>query len=174
MKKIILLLFFTLVYSQEGISQNTFFIGEKTYACTETYRLEKAFTSKSNLGVVFIKDGEKGMIAVTTDAHLGSRRIKGKLMIYLDNNTIITCLDRNKFDIVNDEATTIYYLTKDEINKLQNSNISSIRYTVGCVNCGGAPDFPKNYSVSNEAEDFGFHKKEKINFPSIIEELFDY
>src|SRR5690554_6751001 len=50
MKKIILLLFFTLVYSQEGISQNTFFIGEKMYPCTETFTLTS--NSKNYTGYI--------------------------------------------------------------------------------------------------------------------------
>lgn len=164
MKKIVLLLFFTLTYSQ-GFSQNTFFIGEKTYPCSETYTLG-FFHPK--LEIVFIKNREQGMIAVTTDAHLGTQRIKGKLTIYLDNNTTITCLDRNKFDVVNHKSTTIYYLTKEEVNKLKYNNITSIRYTVGCIKCYGM-DSSDNYSVENKAEKY---VSEKIDFPSVIRNLF--
>lgn len=168
MKIAILLFVFALISPQGVISQNTFFIGEKTYSSTDSYELRSGWHAK--LKVLFIKDGEKGMIAVTTYA-LGSQRIKGKLMIYLEDNTIITCIDRNKFDIVNSEATTIYYLTKEEINRLKSTNIASIRYSVGCVNCGGFLDSSSNYSVKNSVE---YPWQKKIDFPSEIRELFDY
>lgn len=88
-------------------------------------------------------------------------RVKNKLILYLDNNEVITCVDRGKFDIVDDYATTLYYLTKEEINKLKKSNISTIRYTVG-DNYG----LNKSYSVTNR-------DVERIDFSRIIEDLFN-
>ncbi len=69
-------------------------------------------------------------------------RVKNKLILYLDNNQIVTCVDRGRYDIIDDYATTLYYLTKEEMIKLRRSNISKIRYTIGDDN-----GLNMNYSV---------------------------
>jgi len=135
MKKIILLLLFTLVYSQEGVSQNTFFIGEKMYPCTETFTLisnSKSYTGY-DLDVLIAKNGNTGFIVVSTET--SSVFIKGKLMIYLEDGTIISCTDRGIYDYVDNTATTVYYLTNAEIEKMKLKNISTIRFSLECGKC---------------------------------------
>ena len=177
MKKIILLLFFTLVYSQEGISQNTFFIGEKMYPCTETFTLtsnSKNYTGY-DLDVLIAKNGQAGFIVVSTER--SSVFIKGKLVIYLEDGTIISCTDIGIYDYVDNTATTVYYLTNAEIEKMKMKNINTIRFSLKCGKCTSSSE-EGNYSVSNNDREtgFGIMKREiieKIDFPSIIEELFD-
>lgn len=164
------LLFLTL--SQFAIGQNTFFIGQKAYPCTET------FTLKSNkdfgghdLDVLIAKNGESGMIVLSTET-MTPIRIKGNVLIYLEDGTVLTCIDRGKFDYVDDIATTIYYLTKEEIIKMKNSNISSIRFSLKCFDCSISTE-EGNFSASNKETGYGYSKTEKTDVPSLISSLFD-
>ena len=157
MKKIILVIVIMLSNLTLIIAQNTFLIGEKTYPCTPLiYFPSDGQYLSGNLIVLIAKNEETGMIVVSISVDLNTNnRIKGNIIIYLDNNTIITCIDRNKFDIVNDFATTIYYLTKDEINKLKNINIQKIRFTI---------EDKGSYTASNNLE--------PTDVPKMIKELF--
>ena len=140
-------------------SQNKIFIGEKSYPCSETF----TFSDRTDLYIQFIKDKDVGMITLTIRTISCESRISGKILIYLDNETVITCLDRNKYDCVNGMATTIYYLTKEEINKLKNSNINAIRYSIG--NSWGKEDF-KAYNKS-------YRSNSSKNVPYIVRQLFN-
>jgi hypothetical protein len=147
-----------------SFGQNLFFIGEKSYPCTETIMLESnaSFLGK-DLDVLIAKDNEKGLIVVSTYIVGGGVRIKGKIIIYLDDGTVITCIDRNEFDFVDNVATTIYYLTNDELNKMKNSNINTIRFTLKCQNC----------VRSSEEGSFSASNKEKTDVQSSIINLFN-
>src|SRR5690606_3620919 len=166
-KKILLLVL--LMSLQKTFSQNTFFIGNKSYLCTQTYTLGvEPFFDRNKVEINFIKDGEKGMIAFTiSNSYSPYARVKNNLLLYLDNNQVITCVDRKKSDVVNDSATTLYYLTKDEVSKLKKSNISTIRYTFG-------DDYGVSISrsVSNLDEESYFGIIERIDFPSELSEFY--
>lgn len=54
----------------------------------------------------------------------------------MNDGTVINCIDRNIYDYVNNIATTVYYLTIQEITKMKNSNINTIRYNLKCMKCG--------------------------------------
>jgi hypothetical protein len=133
MKRIIITISMIVLFIGALSSQNRIFIGEKAYPCSETFTFtypHPHFLGEQNLDIKFIKDKDIGMIALTIKTDIGEYdRIKGKILIYLDNETVITCLDRNKYDYVNGKATTIYYLTKEEINKMKKSNINAIRFS---------------------------------------------
>lgn len=171
MIKNILLLIVLFVNLQEAVSQNTFFIGDKVYPCSDSYLFGKKdyLNGSREVKINFLKDGERGIVAITINNYLlPNTRVKNKLILYLDNNQVITCIDRRKFDIVNDYATTLYYLTKDEINKLKNSNIATIRYTVG-------DDYGLNMnrSVTNTDVESYFGVIERIDFPSELSAFFE-
>jgi len=96
--------------------------------------------------------------------------IRGKLTIYLDDGTVISCLDRGKYDYVDNIATTIFYLTKDELEKMKVVNINTIRYTLKCVSGCSYPT--ESFSASNKESGYGYEKKEKTDVPNLIRELF--
>lgn len=169
MKKILLLLVL-FVGVQETFSQNTIFIGNKSYPCTGAYvlELESFSTDKSKIEINFIKDGERGIIAFTINNYMMPySRVKNKLVLYLDDNQVITCIDRGKYDIVDDYATTLYYLTKEEVNKLKKSNISTIRYTFG-----DNYDISLNRTVSNLDIQGLYGVIKRIDFPSELKDFY--
>lgn len=125
--------FFLILASHSSFGQNLFFLGEKSYPCTESYTLESNSEFQDHdLDVLIAKDGEKGLLVLSTEIMGGGVRIKGKVIVYLDDGTVITCIDRNKFDFVDNTATTIYSLTTEEIDKIRSSNINTIRFTLKC------------------------------------------
>ena len=70
--------------------QNYFFIGERSFPCTESFIL-KSNSKKpyvNDLIVRFGKDGAKGIILVSIKT-VSTVRISGKLNNYLDNGTVI-------------------------------------------------------------------------------------
>lgn len=143
-------------------SQNRFFIGDKSFLSTESLEMGEGFMTPISL--IIAKDGNKGIIAVTKES-LGNKRILNTLIIYLEDGTLIKCIDRNIFDIVNNKATTVYYLTSKEIEKLKKTNIHSIRYDFG---------FDKNdfFTDSFSVENSYPRIDAKINFPRKFKRMF--
>jgi len=111
MKRIVTLITITAFLTLNTYAQNFFFIGEDSFPVTETCTLQSnSDTSSSyvnNLNVLFGKSGDVGVIIVSTKT-VSSVRISGKLLIYLDDGTVISCLDKGVKDNVDDIASTAY------------------------------------------------------------------
>ena len=116
--------------------QNLFFIGENSYPSTETITLRSNSEDGDDLDILLAKDGKKGLFAVDTRSYTGVK-FGSNIIIYLDDGTVITCIDRGKSDHVDDRAKAVYNLTSDELNKMKNSNIHTVRYTLKCSPCKG-------------------------------------
>jgi len=165
MKKILILLSVALLFTLTASGQNFFFIGENSYPCTEAFTL-KANSNDSDvddLKVLFGKDRTTGVFIVSTET-VSTVRISGKLIIYLDDGTVISCIDREIKDNVDDIASTAYQLTNAEIAKMKNSNINTVRYEIKCAECMASPR-EGNYSASNKGSS-------KTDFPAIINEFY--
>lgn len=144
MKKILIITAIFLLGTLTSKGQNLFFIGEKHYPCTEEFSLPPSIprnmvitgrpiyssSTRNDVDILIAKDGQRGLFVISDYTNDYRNLIKGKLLIYLDDLTVITCIDRGKYDYVNNIATTIYYLTPTELNKMKNSNINKIRYSL--------------------------------------------
>ena len=128
MKKIPIILISMLFITLTANGQNLFFIGENSYPCTESFALQSNLDGGEDLNVLFAKDGATAVIAVTTKSSLQGTIISGKLIIYLDDGTVITCMDRGETYYVDDTAKAVYSLTNEQVNKMKNSNINTVRY----------------------------------------------
>ena len=144
----------------------TFFIGSKTYSCTDKYEFGG---DDPLLSILIAKDGNAGLLVFIE----GYDKIVGTVLLYLDDNSIITCYDKNKYDEVNNYYTTVYNLTESEINKLKTTNVYSIRYN----KLSGLS--MKSYSIVNRKGKLNFkftntdnEKIPIIDFLKIITELF--
>jgi hypothetical protein len=125
--------------------QNLFLFGDKSFPCTETYSLQPNSAS-NNLNIVFAKDGTKALIGVSINLRVMIEQIfTGDLIIYLDDGTVIKCKDQGKRDFVDNTAAAVYYLTDDNLNKMKNSNINTVRYALKSSD---------GYSYSPEAGSF--------------------
>ena len=112
--------------------QNLFFIGEKSYQCTESITLQSNSDDTEDLNVLFAKDNNAYFV-VQTKPNLNSN-FSGKLIIYLDDGTVITCNDFIVSDNVDNIAKAVYSLTEEQLNKMKNSNINTVRYTLNVLN----------------------------------------
>jgi len=165
MKKILILLSVNLFFTPIANGQNFFFIGEKSYPCTETFSLQSNSDVSyiNDLKVLFAKDGKKGLCIVSTKT-ASTVRISEKLIIYLDDGTVISCIDRGISDNVDDIASSAYQLTSEELGKMKNSNINTVRYVVKCADCFESP-MEGNYSASNKGSS-------RTDFPALITAFF--
>lgn len=156
MKKAIIIFVVVMLLGQYIKGQNSFFIGQKSYPCTDNIHLKSNSNNERNghdLDVVIAKNGEAGMIVLSTEVLGGSItsgvRIKGNALIYLADGSAITCYDKGIYDFVDNIATTVYYLTKEETSKLKKNNIVSIRFSIKCVECISSSE-EGNFSASNK------------------------
>ncbi len=164
MKKTLIILTATLFFTITTKGQNLFFIGENSYPCTETVTLKSNSDSANNLDVLLAKDGTTVLFVVSVQTRIETF-ISGKLFIYLDDGTVITCIDRQKYDYVDNIASVVYSLTNEQLGKMKNSNINTVRYTLG----DGVimRSFEEgNYSASNKG------RATKTDFPTLITEFF--
>ncbi len=165
MNKILFLLTTAIFFTLSANAQRFFFIGEKSYPCTETIALQSNHDGRSNLDVALAKDGTTGVIIVSTKT-ASTVLIREKLFIYLDDGTVISCIDRGNNDQVDFISTTVYYLTDGDLIKMKKSNINTLKYTLRSETdmwsnklSGG------NYSASNNGSN-------STDFPALISKFF--
>ena len=150
MKKIPIILIAILFITLTANGQNLFFIGENSYPCTESFALQSNLDDGEDLNVLFAKDGATAVIAVTTKSSLQGTIISGKLIIYLDDGNVITCMDRGETYYVDDTAKAVYSLTNEQVNKMKNSNINSVGYTLKIYDIKEVNRSASNKAISTE------------------------
>ena len=152
MKKLLALAVLLGINFNNAFSQGNFFIGDKIYPCSKELILQEGTMTGRKLSIRIIKNNKKAFLAVKSAAMTSGLsngkggKIEGKMLLYLDNQTIIVLIDRGAFDKVNGVYTTIYNLTESEVKKLCETNISSVRY--GQIPFGSQQ--PEAFTLNNE------------------------
>ena len=164
MKKILFILSSILFITIMAKGQNFFYIGENTYPCTETFTLQTNSDEYyiNDLNVLFAKDEKTPLFVVSTETI--DVLIRGKLIIYLDNGTVVTLTEKGNYDYVDKIASTVFYLTNEELNKMKKSNINTVRYSLELEDNGVSP-FGGYFTASNKG-------RTKTDFPALITEFF--
>jgi hypothetical protein len=118
-----------ILFCSQLIAQNSIYIGTKTYDATEEWQftVENGYPEIGNATITFAKNGTNGFLMISVDTH---HPLKGDVMIYLDNGNAILCKDTKMKDMHDGLTIGIYNLTASEIEKMKNSNISSIRVSI--------------------------------------------
>lgn len=167
MKEQLILLVLSIMISITTKGQHFVFIGESSYPSTEQYSLESNSDKENinDLKLVFAKEGPNALIVVSSKL-TDVVKIAEKLIIYLDDGTVISCVDRGLNDNVDDIAITAYYLTTSELSKLKRSNINTIRYEIVCPVCGPFNSWEGTYSASNK-------ESSKTDFTKIVAEFYN-
>ncbi len=162
MKGILTIVIATLFIPLSAKGQNLLFMGEQSYPSTETYTLHSNSFGAGDLNVIFAKDGNTALFAVSRTS-IDELVISGKLIIYLDDGKVITLKDKGT-DYVDKTSKAVYYLTDEGLNKMKNSNINTVRYT---LERGDGPPSTNtgNYTASNKGDS-------KIDFPAVVSEFF--
>lgn len=176
MKKIFLSVFLVFILITYSNGQSNFLIGDDVYPCTDAQKLKlnSDYLSYDGIEVIFAKDGVKAMLILSIKLGGGNphERIAKSLFIYLDDNNILKCPDSNKYDVVDDVVTTIYYITNEQLTKLKSVNIDKIRFSIKCIDCISS-GIEGDYTASNAVSKFSFDKIERTDFPSLIKKLFE-
>lgn len=148
-------------------AQNFTFIGENSYPSTERFKLQSNSDKEeiSDLNVVLAKEGETSLVIVSSKL-TDVVKIANKLIIYLDDGTVISCSDRGINDNVDDVAISAYRLTSSEIGKMKVSNINTIRFEIVCPICGPFNLREGVYSASNKGA-------AKTDFTKVVERFFE-
>jgi len=144
MKKNLIILAALLFVTLTAKSQNLFFIGEHSYPCTETSTFQANSDDKSELSVLFGKDSTAGILGISTEFFMHAIFSK-KLIIYLKDGIVITCNNEGETEYVDDRVKAVYYLTNKQLNKLKNSDIHTVRYTLE----NNSIDVEWNFSASS-------------------------
>ena len=167
MKRLVFILTLVLAFSAKMNAQNFTFIGENSYLSTERFELVSNSDKEDigNLKLVFAKDGISPLIIVSSKL-TDVVKIANKLIIYLDDGTVISCTDRGINDNVDDIATSAYRLTPSEISKMKKSNINTVRYEIVCPICGVFNIWEGVYSASNK-------ESSKTDFTEVVEQFFE-
>ena len=165
MKKALLILTATMIFTLTVKGQKLFFFGENSYPCTETFTLQSN-SGSNNLKVRFAKDVETALIGVSIKKSKIELVMTGNVIIYLDDGTVITCEDKGRHDYVDNTAYAVYYLTNEQLEKMKNSNINTVRYALKSSD---------GYSYSPEAGSFSASNKERsvnTDFPALVTDFF--
>lgn len=109
--------------------QNLFLIGEKIYPCTNPIILKTNADYGSDLEVFFAREGSFGFIGVSRKGMPGEE-FAGKLIIYLENGSVLTCNESEVTERIDDQAKAVYSLTSDQLSKLKIINIQKVKYTM--------------------------------------------
>jgi len=162
-KHLIIILPILILFTINVIGQNLLLVGEKSYLSTESYVLE-ANSDKiwiNDLSLVFAKDGNSPLIGIRTETE--NVQISGKVIIYLDDGSVISLTDNGLSDYVDKITSSVYLLSEGDLNKIKNSNINTVRFTL-LDKSGTEGTFGGNFSATN---------KSKIDFPKIISRFFE-
>lgn len=165
----LVLLFMTLLNNVHG--QNLFFIGNKSFPCSGSFKLQVGNDTYGMLSCLVAKNGTSGLFVISKEVQTHSE-IRGNAIIYLDDGNVITLIDKGKRDLVDNTSTNVYNLTLPEIDKLKNSIINTVRFTIKCpgVDCISTED--GNFTGKNIASEYGFSEKERINTTQYFNDLF--
>lgn len=128
----------------------------ENYALTGTAKIQAAKTEKGGLLQITVQ---------TTDA---SYYIGGVVYVYLNDNTIIVCTDKNQ-RLTNDNATTAWYtFSAVEMEKLKKTNIESIRFNIR----GNPKKFGSqigNFTAANKKTYFSIRENKPAQFETAAE-----
>lgn len=131
-----------LLLSLKSFSQNTIYVGTKSYPATETWNfLKKGKTQhyefNSTLDVTIAKSSKGGYLMLSADGvFFENQSIGGTILIYLENGEVLTLNNRLYKDFADEKTTAIYSIPINIINKLKSYNISEIRYSILTTNYG--------------------------------------
>lgn len=152
------------------VGQGNVFIGEKRYDATNSI----SFLGNGGFADLTIQLAKKndgsGLILLSKETHTKHEYVGGTIWIYLDDGRILKCFDKGTRDYANQKSTTIYYLTKQEVDILKEINIKSIRYSTKCSGGVITGSCDENYISENK---ISFMEPEGHDLPLMLKELYN-
>lgn len=142
------MVFIFLLLTTCTFSQNTIFIGSKSYDATNSWTYEGSYqryaaVQQVNASIQVGKKGKSGLFSISVNADNSSSGIKGSIRIYLDNSKTILLSKVLAKDYVDNESVVIYEISETDCQKLKESNIKAVRFNLGYTGQ------VKGYTVNN-------------------------
>lgn len=140
---------------QYPATENWDFICEN-YALTGTAKIQVARTEKG------------GLLQITAQTTDPSYFIGGVVYVYLDDNTIIVCTDKNQRLTKDNETTAWYAFSAIEMEKLKKTNIESVRFNIR----GNPKKFGSqigNFTAANKKTYFSIRENKPAQFETASE-----
>lgn len=143
MKRVLIIIAITIsaFITPKAICQNHITVGTTNYISTPVWNFETPEFSNANVCVG--KRDQGGIVMLTQNGPGVNCYIQGSIFIYLEDMTIIKCVDKGLRSNLDMNATSIYFLTLNEINSMKKSNIKKIIFT---LNFGGTM---MNFTMEN-------------------------
>src|SRR5690349_14529384 len=106
--------FVILVVTTQSYAQELFILGNKSYPATPTFELQSKINQLSKTTFSIAKNGKNGLLILSVPTTEGVG-VKGNSVLYLDDGTVITLIDRGVRDHVDETSIQVYALTEAEI-----------------------------------------------------------
>ena len=171
--KLFFIVFCTFKCVGQNISSKNFIkIYNDLYPATEIFTFQCSKEGIGNLSVQFAKDGTNGLLKLEVFNNGNTNYIGGNVLVFLEDNTKITCIDKGIRDENEGKSIAIYNFNTAEMEKLKNISISKIQFTLNAKTdvYGSIPGnyTSKKYVALNESEDgietFGTNYNIKLLF----------
>lgn len=76
------------------------------------------------------KHANGGYLVISMEVYSKATKVGGTATVFLDDGTVIKCIDNGSHDHVNNQSVKLYNLTTQEIENLKTSRISTIRFSL--------------------------------------------
>lgn len=142
----------------QNISSKTFInFDDNFFPATEIFIFQCSKEGIGNLNVQIAKSGENGILKLEAFNNGNTNYIGGNVLVYLQDNSKITCIDKGIHDENDGKSIALYYFNNIEMEKLKNIDILKIQFTLNAKPdvYGSVSDNyrSKNYTAINESED---------------------
>ncbi|MFZ2286790.1 MAG: energy transducer TonB [Bacteroidales bacterium] len=164
MKNFLIILIATLFITVTTKAQNLFFIGESSYPCTETITLQSN-SDFNDLNVLFAKDKTTVLVALSIESPFFDSTFGEKIIVYLDDGTVITCIDKAKHDFIDGKALAVYNLANEQLSKMITSNLNTVRFGLK-FDLGSLSPEERYFTASNKGIN-------KTDVPTLLIELIE-
>lgn len=105
--------------------------GSKSYSATPTWDFISENYALTGITKVQIAKTEKGgTLKLAVETTNPTFTIAGIVYVYLTDNTIITCSDKNNKERVGNQIVSYYLFSNLEMNKLKTADIQSIHFGI--------------------------------------------
>tara|TARA_R110002049_G_scaffold52635_1_gene147098 strand:+ start:127 stop:651 length:525 start_codon:yes stop_codon:yes gene_type:complete len=132
MKQRLLSTIFIIFLSLSVQSQNYIYKGDNQYKATDSwaFKLNATYWTGNPEFTIAKNENGTGYLMIAINVPFKSHHVNGTTLIFLNNGSTIKCFDKGVRDHLNKQSLVIYNLTKEEIESLKSSRISSIRFSI--------------------------------------------
>jgi hypothetical protein len=144
-------------------------LNSSKFPCTKRFRVGKpdGYSKNGTLDLYFAKNQNNNFMVIFESDPI----MTGNVYFYLDNNSIITLVDKGIIDNIGESTYKIYYLTLNEVNKITSSNIKCIRYTYINFFMEKINEVVKNEDYYKYSSTDGLSNVKRVDFNEVLKSL---